>query len=60
LDSSAFSSDFCPYKLGIIDTIAQVLLPNAQSGLGTKGVKAELYKLNVGPPSSAGDGRTAY
>ncbi|KAF2649770.1 hypothetical protein K491DRAFT_683553 [Lophiostoma macrostomum CBS 122681] len=52
LDSSAFSSDFCPYKLGIIDTIAQVLLPNANSRLGTSGVKAELYKLNIyGAPS---------
>lgn len=48
LDCTAFSTDFCPYKLGIIDTIAQVLLPNAGSDLGTKGVKAELYKLNVG------------
>lgn len=47
LDRSAFSIDFCPYEHGIIDTIAQVLLPNAGGTIGTRGVKAELYKLNV-------------
>lgn len=47
MDTSAFSVTFCPYETGIIDTIAQVLLPNSRSGLGTKGVRAELYKLNV-------------
>ncbi|PVH99885.1 hypothetical protein DM02DRAFT_628995 [Periconia macrospinosa] len=47
LDESAFSVSLCPYKLGIIDTIAQMLLPNAGGGIRTKGVKAELYKLNV-------------
>lgn len=48
LDRSAFAVDFCPYELGIIDTIAQVLLPNAGGNNGTHGVRAELYKLNVG------------
>lgn len=47
MDRSTFSIDFCPYELGIVDTIAQVLLPNAGGSAGTKGVKAELYKLNV-------------
>jgi hypothetical protein len=47
LEPSAFSSSFCPYELGIIDTIAQVLLPNTQSNIKTHGVRAELYKLNV-------------
>ncbi|KAF2795417.1 hypothetical protein K505DRAFT_382401 [Melanomma pulvis-pyrius CBS 109.77] len=47
MDRSAFSIDFCPYELGIVDTIAQVLLPNAGGNAGTKGVKAELYKLNI-------------
>ncbi len=47
MDRSAFSPDFCPYELGIIDTIAQVLLPNAKKGGLTGGVQAELYKLNV-------------
>jgi hypothetical protein len=52
MDRSAFSSDFCPYELGIIDTIAQVLLPNTKKGILTNGVRAELYKLNVGPFSA--------
>ncbi|KAL8364539.1 hypothetical protein RB595_003697 [Gaeumannomyces hyphopodioides] len=47
MDRSAFSSDFCPYELGIIDTIAQVLLPNTRDKIWTKGVRAELYKLNI-------------
>lgn len=47
MDRSAFSSDFCPYELGIIDTIAQVLLPNTREGVSKKGVRAELYKLNI-------------
>ncbi|KLU88234.1 hypothetical protein MAPG_07221 [Magnaporthiopsis poae ATCC 64411] len=47
MDRSAFSSDFCPYELGIIDTIAQVLLPNTREKVSTKGVRAELYKLNI-------------
>ncbi|OAG10945.1 uncharacterized protein CC84DRAFT_1084719 [Paraphaeosphaeria sporulosa] len=58
LDRSAFSVDFCPYELGIIDRIAQILLPNAKSddgahiGSSTHGVRAELYKLNIyGAPS---------
>ncbi|USP77941.1 hypothetical protein yc1106_05215 [Curvularia clavata] len=52
LDCTTFSTDFCPYKLGIIDTIAQMLLPNARDYLGTQGVRAELYKLNIyGAPS---------
>jgi len=48
MDRSAFSVDFCPYELGIVDTITQVLLPNAAEGrIASHGVKAELYKLNV-------------
>ncbi|KAF2275872.1 uncharacterized protein EI97DRAFT_474463 [Westerdykella ornata] len=47
MDRSAFCVDFCPYEVGIIDTIAQVLLPNAASNIATHGVKAELYKLNI-------------
>ncbi|KAF2635634.1 hypothetical protein P280DRAFT_436898 [Massarina eburnea CBS 473.64] len=52
MDRSDFSVDFCPYELGIIDTIAQMLLPNAGNHVGAQGVKAELYKLNIyGAPS---------
>lgn len=49
IDRSEFSSDFCPYELGIVDTITQVLMPNAGKDIATEGVKAELYKLNVRP-----------
>ncbi|KAF2825289.1 hypothetical protein CC86DRAFT_41658 [Ophiobolus disseminans] len=45
LDRAAFSVNFCPYEVGIIDTIAQLLLPGTEHG--TKGVRAELYKLNI-------------
>lgn len=47
LDRSAFSVDFCPYEVGIIDTIAQMLLPDSNHKSGMSGVRAELYKLNV-------------
>ncbi|KAH8805189.1 hypothetical protein F5884DRAFT_798665 [Xylogone sp. PMI_703] len=47
LDTSQFSSDFCPYKLGIVDTIAELLMPSTYMAGGSRGVKAELYKLNV-------------
>ncbi len=46
LDSSAFSTDFCPYTLGIVDTAAELLMPGVGIGLA-RTVKAELYKLNV-------------
>ncbi|KAK0753699.1 hypothetical protein B0T18DRAFT_442245 [Schizothecium vesticola] len=45
---SAFSSDFCPYEFGIIDTLTQALLPTTKEGAPTtKGVRAELYALNI-------------
>lgn len=45
LDTSAFSTDFCPYEAGIIDIIGQALLPR---DLGSsQGIRAELYKLNA-------------
>lgn len=46
LDPTAFSSDFCPYAAGIIDTIGQALLP--LPNYTSQGIRAELYKLNVG------------
>jgi hypothetical protein len=47
MDRSAFSTDFCPYEVGVVDTIAQMLLPSTSSGVSTRGVRAELYKFNV-------------
>ncbi|KAK4153927.1 putative 2og-fe oxygenase family protein [Chaetomidium leptoderma] len=44
LDASQFSTNFCPYDVGIMDTITRVLVPS----LGTdRTARAELYKLNV-------------
>lgn len=45
LDTSAFSTNFCPYEAGIIDDIDQALLPKVPSS--AQGIRAELYKLNV-------------
>lgn len=47
MDPESFSTNFNPYELGIIDTIAQVLLPSAAKSDDFRGVRAELYKLNV-------------
>jgi hypothetical protein len=46
MNRSSFAIDFCPYEVGIIDTIAQMLLPTL-GGCSLSGVRAELYKLNV-------------
>ena len=55
LDRSDFLTDFHPHDCGIIDSIHQILLPSMTKGgegigIGTRGVRAELYKLNVGWP----------
>ena len=55
LDANQFSTSFNPYDVGIVDAIAQVLLPGIAKpfadGKSTfedhLGVVAELYKLNV-------------
>ncbi|KAL2157888.1 hypothetical protein VTH06DRAFT_4941 [Thermothelomyces fergusii] len=47
LDPDRFSSTFNPYELGIIDAIAQALLPSLRHSKQTRSVKAELYKLNL-------------
>jgi hypothetical protein len=47
MDTSAFSTNFCPYEVGIIDVIGQTLLP--KSPHSCQGIRAELYKLNVSP-----------
>ena len=53
LDRSEFLTDFHPHDCGIIDSIRQILLPSMIKGgegigIGNQGVRAELYKLNVG------------
>ncbi|KAE9378797.1 hypothetical protein N431DRAFT_293080, partial [Stipitochalara longipes BDJ] len=61
LDASHFSTDFHPHDYGIIDTIAQTLLPGVERSAiaeGTKGreeqwgVRAELKTLTIHSPSS--------
>lgn len=55
LDSNEFSTSFNPYEVGIIDAIAQSLLPGIAKPFSDReskheenlGVIAELYKLNV-------------
>lgn len=47
LDPSRFSSTFNPYELGIVDAVAQALLPSLRHSQQPRAVKAELYKLNV-------------
>ncbi|KAF2192855.1 hypothetical protein K469DRAFT_714867 [Zopfia rhizophila CBS 207.26] len=47
LDPTAFSGDFCPYELGIVDAIAQAPLPNAPVLKKYYGIIAVLYKMNV-------------
>ncbi|KAK3933915.1 hypothetical protein QBC46DRAFT_325883 [Diplogelasinospora grovesii] len=51
MDSSRFDTSLCPYRLGIIDRVTQVLLPNAAGvepgNVESGSVVAELYKLNI-------------
>lgn len=55
LDPSHFDCTFNPYEMGIIDEVAQILLPgvkrknasNNNSNEGVNVMRAELYKLNV-------------
>ncbi|KAK5170395.1 uncharacterized protein LTR77_004982 [Saxophila tyrrhenica] len=47
LDADAFTTSFCPYQAGIVDVIAQLLVPQTAQGKHTRSIKAELYKLNV-------------
>lgn len=47
LDTTEFSTTFNPYELGIVDTVAQLLLPSAIDSRTFRAVRAELYKLNV-------------
>ena len=59
LDSNQFSTSFSPHDVGILDVIAQSLLPGVAKPFSDRkskyeedlGVVAELYKLNVSLPS---------
>lgn len=47
-DEKDFCSNFDPCAIGIVDAVAQVLMPE-YGGVSneTRGLRAELYKLNV-------------
>ena len=45
LDTSAFTTNFCPYKVGIVDTLGHALLPIRKAP--SQGIYADLYRLNV-------------
>ncbi|KAI1333093.1 hypothetical protein F5Y16DRAFT_407097 [Xylariaceae sp. FL0255] len=47
MDTDAFCTTFDPYSVGIIDTVAPILLPSVSGSLTHRCVQAELYKLNV-------------
>ncbi|KAK9774386.1 putative 2og-fe oxygenase family protein [Seiridium cardinale] len=49
MDTTQFCTTFNPYELGIIDVIAQALLPTIDTVKdgNKRAVRAELYKLNV-------------
>ncbi|KAM7197776.1 putative 2og-fe oxygenase family protein [Naviculisporaceae sp. PSN 640] len=46
LDTSKFSTNFCPYNAGIMGAISKILVPEI-AGDQTGPVRAELYKLNI-------------
>ena len=58
LDNNQFCTSFNPHEVGIIDAIAQSILPAIAKPFSDReskheehlGVIAELYKLNVSPP----------
>ncbi|KAK2052717.1 hypothetical protein LY76DRAFT_583010 [Colletotrichum caudatum] len=47
MDESAFCTSFNPYEHGIIDTVLHSLAPTDKSSAVKRGVRAELYKLNI-------------
>lgn len=49
MDPTTFCTTLDPYSLGIIDTVAQVLLPSVFDCITRRAVQAELYRLNVSP-----------
>lgn len=47
LDHDDFATSFCPYEAGIIDVVAQLLLPQTSQEKHMRSIRAELYKLNI-------------
>ncbi|KAF6826138.1 oxidoreductase [Colletotrichum plurivorum] len=40
-------TNLCPYELGIIDTVRQVLLSSIETAEGSRLIRAELYNINI-------------
>ncbi|KAF6798806.1 oxidoreductase [Colletotrichum sojae] len=59
LPATAFATSLCPYKLGIIDTVRQVLLPSIETAEGSRLIRAELYNINISFHISNHANRTA-
>jgi len=51
MDVTKFCTNFSPYEHGVMYTVIQALVHNSHPHAGSHGVRAELYKLNVGPLS---------
>ena len=47
IDESKFSTNFNPYEFGVVDTVLQALVRSSDARAGMRGLRAELYKLNV-------------
>ncbi|KAL9088747.1 MAG: hypothetical protein Q9165_006056 [Trypethelium subeluteriae] len=47
LEKGAFMTHFCPYITGIVDVIAQVLLPSIGRSPQLRGIRAERSDLNI-------------
>jgi hypothetical protein len=58
LDTSAISTNFCPYETEMIDVIGQALWPKLPSS--SQGIRAELYKLNVSLTHAAKTSHTKH
>ena len=52
MDEAKFCTNFSPSDYGVIDTVVQALVHNNHADGRYRGVRAELYSLNVGPSSS--------
>lgn len=47
MNPEEFCSTFDPYSLGIVDSVAQTLLPSFLDSTTHRAVEAKLYKLNA-------------
>lgn len=60
LPETAFSTNLCPYKLGMIDIVRQVLLPSIETAEGSRLLRAELYNINASFPIPNHPERTVH